>query len=138
VIARDSYVHHFGNRTFRALGVDLVQQQAENWKRFAFRHGDDAGVRARVAALQEKWGDVLRLALAGMRQAPRDLDSLWLAALAAARLGRTRDAQRLLGRYVARAPHDPAALELARHCESASECRPPARNEVPSERLSQV
>jgi GT2 family glycosyltransferase/2-polyprenyl-3-methyl-5-hydroxy-6-metoxy-1,4-benzoquinol methylase/glycosyltransferase involved in cell wall biosynthesis len=144
-IARDSYVHHFGNRTFRALGVDLAAQQAENWKRFAARHGEDAGLHARVAALQERWGDVLRLALAGVKQSPADLDSLWLAALAAARLGRRDDALRLLDRYVARAPFDPEASALrrdldpgrrcdpARDSESRSEHPPESRNELPGE-----
>src|SRR5262249_3565891 len=39
LVALDVFVHHFGSRTFRALGVDCGRQLAENFGRFKRRWG---------------------------------------------------------------------------------------------------
>jgi GT2 family glycosyltransferase len=133
VVARDSFVWHFGNRTFQALGVDLQQQQAENWKTFAARHQGDGGLLARSAAESSQWGDCLRVAVAALRTAPTDLDALWYSALATARLGRPVDARRLLDHYLHQCPADPLAAALRAECEALSGPPPPGRNPVPRE-----
>jgi GT2 family glycosyltransferase/2-polyprenyl-3-methyl-5-hydroxy-6-metoxy-1,4-benzoquinol methylase len=135
VIARDSFVWHFGNRTFQALGVDVTRQQAENWKTFAARHQGDAALLARAAAEASRWGDCLRLAVAALRAAPTDLDALWGSALATARLGRGGDALKILDRYRHQCPADPAAEALRCECEALSGSPPAARNGVPGEAL---
>ncbi len=132
VIARDAYVHHFGNRTFRALGIDVQAQQSENWQRFAARHRDDAGMVARQHAEQRRFGDTLRSAHAALVQSPSDLDALWLATFASAELGRPADAARLARRYLARCPADPLAHALLARCESASAEVAATRNVLPS------
>jgi len=137
-IARDAYVHHFGNRTFRELGVDLARQQEENFKLFASRHGDDAGLLARAAAQQERWGEVLALALAALKRSAHDLDALALASLAAERVGRSAEARRLLERYLARCPFDREALARRDRCESASGSSAASRNVLPGAELVAV
>jgi GT2 family glycosyltransferase/2-polyprenyl-3-methyl-5-hydroxy-6-metoxy-1,4-benzoquinol methylase len=131
VIARDSFVWHFGNRTFLALGVDVAKQQAENWKTFAARHEGDLALLARAAAEASRWGDSLRLSAAALRAAPTDLDALWGSALATARLGRGGDALRLLDHYLHQCPADPAALALRTECEALSGSPRAGRNGVP-------
>ena len=131
VIARDSFVWHFGNRTFQALGVDLEKQQAENWKTFAARHEGDAALLARAAAEASRWGDALRLSAAALRAAPTDLDALFGSALATARLGRGGDALQLLNHYLHQCPADPAALALREECEALSGSPRAGRNGVP-------
>ncbi|MBL8840728.1 MAG: glycosyltransferase [Planctomycetes bacterium] len=132
VIARDAYVHHYGNKTFKALAVDLAQQQQANWKLFAERHRDDPGLLARLCAEQGRWRDVLRLARAALAREPRDLDALFHAAQAAAGLARPTEAHRFLQRYLARCPHDVAAQELAARCEALSVAPRATRNGVPT------
>jgi len=132
VIVRDAYVHHFGNRTFRALAIDLDAQQKENLRLFAERHRDDPGLLARLCAEQGKWRDVLRLAHAAMAREPRDLDALALAARAAGELGRPADGARLAARYLARCPHDRELSAVKARCESLSERAAATRNEVPT------
>ena len=39
-IARDVYVHHFGNRTFQAKGLDTTELLAENFQKFKAKWGD--------------------------------------------------------------------------------------------------
>ena len=41
LIAQGVYVHHFGSRTFRGLGIDTRQQLAENFERFRAKWGAD-------------------------------------------------------------------------------------------------
>ncbi len=132
IIAREAYVHHFGNKTFQALAVDLVQQQKENWKLFAERHRDDPGLLARLCAEQGRWRDVLRLARAAFVREPRDLDALYHAAQAAAGLARPDEAQRFVERYLARCPHDPLAQALLERCAALSAARRATRNEIPT------
>jgi glycosyltransferase involved in cell wall biosynthesis/tetratricopeptide (TPR) repeat protein len=40
VVAQDVFVHHFGSRTFQALGLDTRQLLAENFQRFLDRWGE--------------------------------------------------------------------------------------------------
>ncbi|MSR46793.1 MAG: glycosyltransferase [Planctomycetes bacterium] len=132
VIARDAYVHHFGNRTFRALDIDLTRQQQENLRLFAQRHAGDPGLLARLCAEQGRWRDVLKLARAALAKESRDLDALMLAALAADALARPADAAKLAARYLDRCPHDVELQALAVRCENASGARLATRNAVPS------
>jgi GT2 family glycosyltransferase/2-polyprenyl-3-methyl-5-hydroxy-6-metoxy-1,4-benzoquinol methylase/glycosyltransferase involved in cell wall biosynthesis len=133
VIARDSFVWHFGNRTFQALGVDLKQQQADNWKTFAARHSGDAVLLARAASESQRWGDVLKLAVAALRAAPADLDALWYCALATARLGRPDEARRFADLYLGKAPADPLARALRDASETPSGSPSDPRKDVPGE-----
>ncbi len=41
VVALDAFVHHFGSRTFAALGVDTTKQLAENFARFKDKWGPE-------------------------------------------------------------------------------------------------
>src|SRR5262249_6598386 len=42
LVAQDVYVHHFGSRTFRGLGVDCARQLGENFERFRQKWGEEA------------------------------------------------------------------------------------------------
>ena len=60
VIARDAYLHHFGNATFSALGVDYRRQLEEQrtifdakWKGDALAHADELLEHGRWAELEE-------------------------------------------------------------------------------------
>src|SRR5262249_12280783 len=41
VVARDAFVHHYGNRTFQGNGIDLASVMAANHKRFLQKWGAD-------------------------------------------------------------------------------------------------
>jgi GT2 family glycosyltransferase/tetratricopeptide (TPR) repeat protein len=47
ILAEDVFVHHFGSRTFRGLGIDCTQQIVSNFERFKKKWGDEraAGYR---------------------------------------------------------------------------------------------
>ena len=38
-VAQDVFIHHFGSRTFKGLGIDCTKQLAENFARFKERWG---------------------------------------------------------------------------------------------------
>lgn len=40
-VALDAYIHHFGSRTFRALGIDTARALEENLQRFRAKWGDE-------------------------------------------------------------------------------------------------
>jgi len=132
LIARDAYVHHFGNRTFRALAIDLAQQQQENLRRFAERHRDDPGMLARLLAEQGRWRDVVKLARVALEREPRDLDARMLAAQAAAALDRRREAVVLARHYLDLCPLDRAVGALLAECENGSRETAATRNAVPT------
>jgi GT2 family glycosyltransferase len=46
-VALDCYVHHFGSRTFRALGVDTARQLEENLARYRDKWGAEEAARYR-------------------------------------------------------------------------------------------
>jgi glycosyltransferase involved in cell wall biosynthesis/predicted Zn-dependent protease len=52
VMALNVFVHHFGNRTFRGLGIDAQAQLETNFHKFRAKWGDDyaAGYRLRAPA----------------------------------------------------------------------------------------
>jgi glycosyltransferase involved in cell wall biosynthesis/Tfp pilus assembly protein PilF len=48
LVAQNVFVHHFGNRTFRALGVDCRQQLLTNFERFKTKWGTERAVGYRL------------------------------------------------------------------------------------------
>ena len=106
LIAKDAFVYHFGNRTFRALGIDLVDQQAINQRHYLQRMSRDPLFTA-TEAFQE--GDHRRALAAcrdGLRQHPNDLECWRLGALCLLNLGAPETAARMLERYLAVCPDD--------------------------------
>jgi GT2 family glycosyltransferase/thioredoxin-like negative regulator of GroEL len=51
VLALDVFIHHFGSRTFAALGVDCSRQLRENLERFRAKWGDERTAGHRPVAL---------------------------------------------------------------------------------------
>jgi GT2 family glycosyltransferase/tetratricopeptide (TPR) repeat protein len=50
LVAQDVYIHHFGNRTFQALGIDARQQLKENFERFQQKWGAEESAGYRMPA----------------------------------------------------------------------------------------
>src|SRR5262249_15682570 len=55
LVAQDVFVHHFGSRTFTALGIDCGKQLADNFERFRAKWGpeDSAGYHPPSAAARD-------------------------------------------------------------------------------------
>lgn len=126
LIARDAFVYHLGNRTFAALGIDLMKKQQENQRVFLERHSGDAGLVAKLVMESGQAEKALRLCLTALKAEPHDLDALWVAARATAALGRTGACERLTARYRAACP-----CHFGPPPEQASGSMP-LRSEIPS------
>jgi GT2 family glycosyltransferase len=47
-VAQDVFIHHFGSRTFKGLGINCAQQVAENFARFKEKWGTEEAARYRL------------------------------------------------------------------------------------------
>ncbi len=124
LIVRDSYVHHFGNRTFQALGMDMLEKQRANAQLFASRHQQDLYFRAQAAFHAEQFDRAVSLAEEALRESPRDLDATLQMVLALERRGDQEEAQRARDRYRAWCPDDhrvPEGPETLSHSETRSQ-----------------
>jgi GT2 family glycosyltransferase len=50
LVALDVYIHHFGSRTFRAIGIDPTQQLRQNFERFKDKWGPEEAAGYRMPA----------------------------------------------------------------------------------------
>jgi GT2 family glycosyltransferase len=112
VIVRDAFLHHWGSRTFHALGVDYREVLAAHERLFAAKWQDDPAGAAWLAR-----GDRVRageLAARALSAHPHWPDAHWLRADGAAARGRTAAAIAHVRAFLDACPcHPQAALRLA-------------------------
>jgi len=53
LVAEDVFVHHFGNRTFRALGIDTREQLVSNFERFKNKCGRERAAGYRLVGAED-------------------------------------------------------------------------------------
>jgi GT2 family glycosyltransferase/Tfp pilus assembly protein PilF len=53
LVAEDVFVHHFGNRTFRGLGIDCTKQIVSNFERFKNKWGSERAAGYRLVGAEE-------------------------------------------------------------------------------------
>jgi GT2 family glycosyltransferase/glycosyltransferase involved in cell wall biosynthesis/tetratricopeptide (TPR) repeat protein len=75
VVALDCYVHHFGSRTFRGLGVNTAQQLADNLDRYRAKWGAEEAARYALGGAPAGAGPTLaprpRVAIPAVAGKPR-------------------------------------------------------------------
>jgi hypothetical protein len=53
LVAEDVFVHHFGNRTFRGLGIDCKKLLVGNFERFKNKWGSERAAGYRLVGAEE-------------------------------------------------------------------------------------
>ena len=114
VIVRDAFLHHRGNRTFDALGLDYRETLAEKRAIFAAKWQNDPAGPAALANTEGEYDLAAREAPAALDRHPRWPDGHLILGRWHHRCGRSAEAIRYLRNYLTRCPtHTDAWIMLA-------------------------